>query len=190
MITFGLIAFENLEKVLDKINNIITPTIEAHPHLEFETICVDNSSSPLDISHQVNIYKWNNGENKYYAGAMNQLVQLSNGDIMVYICTNHGRMLNVNWLLDIIRPIVKYGCAMAGDISDRVFIQGGVFAAKISALKDVPYSTDKDFVHLYSDHYIGKALRDKGYRLSGVPSIRSVWRQTVSDQNYKYIHDW
>lgn len=187
MITFGLIAFNNLDKTLDKINNIIKPTIKAYPNFDFEVMCVDNSLLQLDIVNQVDVYLWNNCENKYYAGAMNQLVQLAHGEIMVYICTNHGRMLDVGWLEDIIQPISD-NCAMAGNISDN-FIQGGVFAASIKILKNTPYSTEKESVHLYSDHYISKVLKDKGYKLANVPSIRSVWRQVSPDQNYKYIHD-
>lgn len=188
MITFGLIPFNNIERTLDKINNIIVPTIAAYPQHTFETICVDNSSTPLDISHLVTRYHWNGGANTFYAGAMNQIVSMANGNIIVYICTQHGRMLDSGWLQDIVQPIME-GYAMAGDYAIG-FIQGGVFAADVGVLRKVPYSLDPSCVHLYSDHYITKALLDNGHRLCHVPTIRSVWRHKVSPvSNYKYVHD-
>lgn len=195
-VSLVLIPFRSSERAMTRIERDIAPTLEAC-RLPAELIVVDNSSrpSPLILSTLTaagvpHIYRWF-GRNDQYGPAINWAVQVARFDRLVYVCAEHGRMLDPAWLPDLLAPlddarVGMAGCiqpsgdalrkvgAIAAGVNDE-HVQGGIFAARTQTLRDVPYNCD--FPHLYSDLWISAAMMAKGLLLAHVPSIHSVWRK-------------
>lgn len=200
MITFALVAYNNIDGVHHKVNEIIIPTMR-HMACDYEIICADNSPVKSEL-YLPGKYVWM-GQNTYYAGGLNHILSLARYEYIVYLCATHGTMYDVTWIDDLIAPLQNEKVAMAGRVwpmnMDPIgvhhtlnHVQGGIFAAKTKILRENPYSPD--YLHIFSDAWICWKLQDLGYELANVTSIMSVYQWLVPDweitQNkYKYVHD-
>ena len=210
-VSIVLIRHNNTGKFQTRLERDIIPTIEAHPEWKFQLIVIDNSDeedrSFLEILERKNIptvYRWP-GTNIMYGPAMNLALKTDVYPIMVYVCTNHGRMYHTSWIDDLIAPIMNNPLvAMTGSFYNSchpsalgfpshlrpVHIQGGVFAASTEVMKKYPYSTDQRWIHWGSDVYQSFQLLNAGYLLEEVATVKSVWRQNLTTpHHWKYVHD-
>ncbi len=203
-VTFGLVNFRS--PVIERIEREILPTIAHYPKGEFEIICVDNSpernpdlEALLKQQRFPTHYLWNEGRNTKVAAAKNQIYTLAAHPIVVYLCANHGRMYDPTWLEDLIRPMSRPRVAMTGHVKvcydappeaappGTLFVQGGVMAVKVDAMRKHPMPDH--LPHSYSDVAIGWHLQKAGYQLADIPTILSYWRQpTPARHHCKYVH--
>lgn len=197
-VSLVLVPFRSSLRAVERIERDLAPTLAAFA-LPAELIVVDNSSRPspmitasLAAAGVPHVYRWL-GRNDQYGPALNWAAQVARYDRLVYVCAEHGRMLDPSWLPDIIAPLQDKKIGMAGciqpsgDAPRKVgqiarlpgvrdeHIQGGVFAALTATLRAVPYSDE--FPHNYSDLWISAALQARGMTLAHVPSIFSLWRK-------------
>ncbi len=140
---------------------------------------------------------------------------------VLYVCTKHGRMLENTWVQDMIMPMERddtvgaTGFLMGSNspegvahdckcpwVKDKYYfthddgtghvpqhLQGGVFAARTELMLRFPYP--KEILHLYTDHILTWEILKARYKCVNVPSILSVWRNTVSDtalHGIKFVH--
>lgn len=232
-----LVAFNNPDRTLQRWARDVHPSLEACFKDQWRVTCVDNSPSYsqqlLDAfdgpgGYDPGSYFWNQGFNEMYGGAINLAVRRIPSDFTIYVCTNHGRMVDPRWTGDLIDPmladpkVAMTGHLMGSNSPEGVaywawpgdeeksrreefheryrfvdgyglgwvpqHVQGGVFAARTSALLECPYR--EPFLHLYSDHLVTWDLMKAGYEVRDVPSIKSVWRSKISNLNgLTYYHD-
>jgi len=225
-----LVAYQNTERTLQRWTRDVRPSLEVCFKDQWRVTCVDNSAQPDDRlwSQFGDDYQWLNGENRMYGGAINWAVRRRPSDFIVYVCTNHGRMVDPRWTMDLIEPMERDPkVAMTGhlmgsnspegvahwawpDHGDRErreafherfrfvdgyglgyvpqHVQGGVFAARTSALLECPY--EEPFLHLYSDHLVTWSLMKAGYEVRDVCTVKSLWKDRLRNHtNLKYYHD-
>lgn len=209
-ISFILIVYNNKDKFLTRMNRDILPTILAYRNWKFQFVIIDNSFKEnkqikdyLERKGIDYVYKWNE-ENLKYGPSINMALEYCKYEYIVYICTNHGRMYNVGWLYDLLRPLVMNPrIGMTGTVYDGGdsngfgfsevsgrHIQGGIFASRKEILYKYPYSYDK-FVHDGSDLYESFQLASAGFILKDIPSIKAVWNLVVKQPSrWKYVHDY
>lgn len=209
-VSFILIVYNNKDKFFTRIVRDILPTVFAYPDWNFQFVVIDNSLKENDgieeflLQKHVNyIYKWND-RNIKYGPSVNLALEFCKYDYVVYICTNHGRMYNTGWLMDLISPLatnLKIG--MTGTLhtggNSRAFgfsrvsgnhIQGGIFGSRREILLKHPYN-NKKYIHSGSDLYESFQLANAGFILKNVPTIVAVWNKTVyRPHRWKYVHDY
>ena len=209
--TVVLVPFNDEQRALIRLLRDVLPSLRLYRSLiDFEIIAVDNSdrrSERLaetlgDHGGFASRYVWNEGRNLQYGPAINLAVRLSSRPLLLYVCSRHGRMRDPTWIWDLLHPLVlDPSVAMTGSLypsgapSDFGFpdtmvpthIQGGVFAARTDVLAKHPYP-DGERAHYGADIHQSYVLRQAGYRLAEVPTVKSVWRATVTG-NWKYVHD-
>ncbi len=206
-----IVPHNNQDKLNKRLTRDILPTIAAHPRWKFQLITVDNSDADKRPDYQLGEYAIEHlnlwpGANIMYGPAMNLAIRASQYPIIVYICSNHGRMYDPTWIDDLAAPLLQDpGCAMTGSVypschpSDMGFpahlpqfhIQGGLFAARTAVMRDYPYTEDERWVHWGSDIYQSYQLLNAGFGLKNVPSVNSVWRQNIElPERWKYVHDY
>jgi len=211
-VTIVLIPHNNPDRFKTRIERDILPTIVAHPTWKFQVVIIDNSDKDKRPSYNVlseydlqYICRWS-GSNIMYGPGMNLAVALSQYPYLVYVCSNHGHMYDPTWIDDLVYPIIKdSNVAMTGSFYPscnpidlgfpthlpQIHIQGGLFAARVEALRDHPYTNDPRWVHWGSDIYQCYKLLNAGLLLHDVPTVKSVWRQSVSSpETWKYVHDY
>jgi len=206
-----IVPHNNQDRLNKRLSRDILPTIAAHPHWKFQLIAVDNSDADKRPVYQLDEYAIEHlsfwpGSNIMYGPAMNMAVQASRYPIVVYICSNHGRMYDPTWIDDLVSPLLQDpNCAMTGSVYPSCHplqmgfpshlpsfhIQGGLFAARTAVMRDYPYTDDARWVHWGSDIYQSYQLLNAGFELKNVPSVNSVWRQHVEvPERWKYVHDY
>lgn len=210
-VSFVLIAYNNSDKVKQRLERVVFPTATAYSNYSFQLIIVDNSNQPLDIdlqkvkSARIALVYLQPTTNLMYGPSINLALEHAAHEFIVYICTNHGRMYDTTWLQDMLNPLLKESkAAMTGSTYPSCHptkmgfpahlphehIQGGVFAAKTAILRKYNYTSDARWVHGGSDIYQSYQLMKAGYKLVSVPSVKSVWRRKVPHSDkYKYVHD-
>jgi len=209
-----LVPYNEPSRFWDRIEKVVAPTIKAHENWRFEVIIVDNSDEQkLEMGNMKqfldteNVHiKWlSPGKNLMYGPAINLAVQHASNPYLVYLCANHGKLYQTDWIDDLLFPLYqKDGIGMTGsfypssspedagfsETLPQVHIQGGVFAAKTSTLKPHPYPEDEKWKHWGSDIYQSFQLMEGGLALEDIPTIKSVWREIVeAPERWKYIHD-
>ncbi|HXE51489.1 MAG TPA: glycosyltransferase [Tepidisphaeraceae bacterium] len=208
MVSFALVPFNNPGPTLERIERVLLPTIQAYRDLSYEILLSDNSAQPQPQIEQFlrdrnlpHSYVWNEGRNLFYGGAINQIVQRARFDRLVYLCTSHGELNDPSWLADILAPFQHPRVAMAGSVKqisyeelihrtgNGLHVQGGIFAARTSALRACPYTDE--FPHLYSDVFIGWQLQEAGYYLADVGTIGCDWKtgRLQNKAQYKIVHE-
>lgn len=207
-----LIPHNNQHKFKTRLERDIIPTIKAHPLWKFEIIIVDNSDHANEIIlnslYEINIfplYLWP-GTNIMYGPAMNLASSVNPYPYMVYLCSNHGRMYDPTWIDDLVIPIIENPkIAMTGSLYNSCHpaamgfpkhlpskhVQGGIFCAQTEIMKKYQYTKDHRWLHWGSDVYQCFQLLNAGFLLYDVSTIKSVWRQNVSQpEKWKYVHDY
>lgn len=207
MVSFALVPYNNATRTIERIERVLIPTIEAFAGLTYEILLSDNSQQPsaelqqfLKQQNLPHSYVWNGGQNLFYGGAINQIVSRARYDRLVYLCTSHGELNDPTWLSDILAPFQHEGVAMAGSVKKASYdlirrtgndlhVQGGIFAARTSALRQFPYTGE--FPHLYSDVFIGWRLQEAGYYLADVGTIGCDWKtgRLQDKSRYKIVHE-
>jgi hypothetical protein len=207
-VTAVMIAYNNEYKALIRLTRDLMPALRA---FDAELIVIDNSEQPCHwlaeavarsrVEHHY--YCWQNGENLYFGPAMNVAIKLASRPYLAYVCTNHGHSYDRSWLADLIAPLLADDTvAMTGTIAGagpptnmgfdaslpEIHIQGGVFAARVEALRAHPYPNGA-YAHWGADIYECFALMAAGHRLVHVPTIRSVWRARAGAGRFKYVHE-
>ena len=207
-----LIAHNNTDRFKVRLERDVFPTIAAHSAWKFQMIVIDNSDADKKPAYDVlnadnfeHVYSWS-GSNIMYGPAMNKAVAMSSHPLVVYVCSNHGRMYDPTWIDDLVNPIITNPkIAMTGSHYPschptalgfpshlpQMHIQGGVFGARTEALVACPYTNDQRYIHWGSDVYQGFQLLNAGFQLHHVNTINSVWRQCISSpEQWKYVHDY
>lgn len=213
-VTAVMVAYHNEEQALTRLFRDLLPSLLLYrPVLDAELIVVDNSTQPLprlaeavrDNGTLPAKYLWSEGRNLYYGPALNRAVQAAAHPYLLYVCASHGRMLDPTWLWDLLVPLLNDASgrvALTGthyasgppsklgfpDSLPRIHIQGGLFAGRTEVLAKNPYP-DGEYAHWCSDIYQSFQLLQQGYQLVDVPTVRSVWREKVTDGHYKFVHD-
>ena len=211
-VSIVLIAHNNRERFITRLEREVLPTIAAHPHWKFQLIIIDNSDVDnrelynfKDEDRLQHLVIWP-GSNLMYGPSMNLAVKVAIHPYLIYICSNHGRMYNPTWIDDLVNPMVQDSkIAMTGSSYPSgnpvemgfpanlppMHIQGGVFGARTETLIAHPYTTDERWIHWGSDIYLCYQLLLAGYVLHPVKTVNSVWRQCVSSpEQWKYVHDY
>jgi hypothetical protein len=68
-----------------------------------------------------------------------------------------------------------------------VFVQGGLMAVRVEALRKHPMS--ERFPHAHSDKWISWELLRNGYKIANVRNVKSVWQTPMpAEHAFKYIH--
>lgn len=211
-VTILLIAHNNIERLTKRLEQVVLPTIHAHPDWKFQLIIIDNSDADkrqmyiLTDEANLTCLIMRSDNNLMYGPAINLAVTMATYPYLVYVCSNHGRMYDTTWIDDLVNPMVQNTqIAMTGSLypsgSPSIMgfplhlpsfhIQGGVFGAKTKVLINYPYTTDERWVHWGSDVYECFQLLSAGYVLHPVPTVNSVWKQCVgSPERWKYVHDY
>ncbi|MFP2905014.1 glycosyltransferase family 2 protein [Pyxidicoccus sp. 3LFB2] len=213
-VTVVMVAYDNEERALTRLMRDLMPSLLLYRGaLDAELRVVDNSARPQqrlaeavrDNGVVPGRYLWNEGRNLFYGPALNLAVQASTHPFLLYVCANHGRMLDPTWLWDLLAPLVNDTTgkvALTGSHYDSgppsklgfpnslpaIHIQGGLFAARTAVLAKHPYP-DGEYAHWSSDIYQSFQLMQQGYQLVDVPTVKSVWRSRVTRGHYKFIHD-
>lgn len=213
-VTVVMVAYDNEERALTRLMRDLMPSLLLYRRvLDAELLVVDNSAHPQPrLAEAVRDngvvpakYLWNEGRNLYYGPALNLAVKAAAHPVLLYVCANHGRMLDPTWLWDLLEPLVNDATgkvALTGSHYPSgppsrlgfpaslppIHIQGGLFAARTGVLAQHPYP-DGEYAHWHSDIYQSFQLLQRGYRLVDVSTIKSVWRSRVTQGHYKFIHD-
>ncbi len=211
-VTIVIIPHNDAARFKTRLERDILPTIAAHPAWKFQIVIIDNSDE--DKKQQYNfpavpnveyVYKWP-GTNIMYGPAMNLALSTGCYPYLIYVCSNHGHMYDPTWIDDLINPMITNpAIAMTGSYYPScapevmgfpshlppVHIQGGVFGGRTEALVTHPYNTSEQWKHWGSDIYQSFQLLNAGFILQDVPSVKSVWRQSVnSPEQWKFVHDY
>ena len=195
--------------VLSRINDAFGSIEECG--IEGELILIDNSPEPsvrveAFCTSWSGKYHWCQGYNTYVSGAWQlALDRYCTGDIFVYVCPAHGRMLDPTWIVDITNPFTAPQNAAAGDVrpccykcvaavpedirDPQIHVQGAVAAYRVDAIRKVG-GFGYRFPFEYSDVDISRRLLHGGYQLVHIPTIASVASGVVKNRGYKYIHDY
>ena len=211
-VTIVIIPHNNHNKFKTRLERDVLPTIAAHASWKFQIVVIDNSDLDKRPVYEVveghnleHVYKWP-GTNIMYGPAMNLALESCIYPYLVYVCSNHGHMYDPTWLDDLINPLITdpkiamTGCHYPSGSPEpmgfssnlpQIHIQGGVFGAKTEVLIKHPYTTDQRWMHWGSDIYQSFQLLNAGFYLHNVPTIKSVWRQQVSEpEQWKFVHDY
>ncbi len=212
-VTVVMIAHNEEERWLTRLLRDVLPSLWLlRPVLDAELVVIDNSEARLDrladaVLHTGAIpasYRWNEGKNLMYGPSMNAAISMSTKPLLLYACAAHGQMHDPTWAWDLLQPLVEDPTgkvAMCGSLAESgapsnmgfpdslewVHVQGGLFAARTEVLRVYPYP-ESDYAHWGSDVFQGFQLTEAGYRLVDVPTIRSVWRASVEETRWKYVH--
>src|SRR5689334_12889898 len=110
--TIVLVPYNNPERALRRLHRDIVPSLAYHASWRFELLVIDNSTQRLDgLAGAVgklawpSQYLWHEGKNLLYGPALNLAANLAEHPFLVYVCTNHGRMVDPAWLEDLVRPL-------------------------------------------------------------------------------------
>jgi hypothetical protein len=208
--TIVLIPHNNLDRSLVRLQRDIVPSLRHYHDWQFELVAVDNSETRLEPLAAAlsdlpwpSKYIWNDGTNRLYGPAMNIAANVAAHPLLIYVCTNHGRMINPGWIDDLARPFREDDrVAIAGhpyvsphpaalglrDTGHHFHIQGGLLAARTDVIRRYPYNEDT-YAHAGSDIWQSYRLMQEGFILRHVPSIISVWREIAPPGEWKYVHD-
>jgi hypothetical protein len=208
-VTAVMIAYHNEQESLVRLQRDLLPALR--DRVEYELVVIDNSAefSP-ELADAVSCgkgrYCWQQGENLMYGASLNLAVSLATHPYLLYVCSNHGQSYDDTWALDLLRPLVTDALgdvAMTGTLQHSgsptgtgfpeglppYHIQGGLFAARTSALAAHPYPNG-EYAHWGSDIYQCFQLVASGLRLVEVPTVRSVWRESdLGEGAWKYVHN-
>jgi hypothetical protein len=210
-VSLVLIPHNNQDRLRQRLERDLLPTIAAHPDWKFQLVTVDNSD--VDNRPAYNVEGFNilhtsfwPGSNIMYGPAMNLAIGACAYPYVVYLCSNHGHMYDPTWIDDLIEPLIREpSVAMTGSAYPSCrpeemgfpsglpsfHIQGGLFAARTEVMRAYPYTSDERWVHWGSDIYQSFCLLAAGFELRDVLSIKSVWRQCVEmPERWKYVHDY
>jgi hypothetical protein len=210
-----MIVHNNEDRALVRLQRDLVPALGHLRHkLDAELIVIDNSTrranklatAVYDNGVCEPHYRWQRGANLKSGPALNVAAELARHPYLLYVCTNHGHSYDPSWPWDLLTPLINNPRAgMTGTLADagppaamgfdsalpELHIQGGVFAARIEALRAVPYPPDihGPYAHWGADVYESFALVAAGYTLVDVPTIHSVWRRPAGPGMWKYVHD-
>jgi len=208
--TIVLIPHNNPERARVRLARDIVPTLRHYPDWQFELIVVDNSAQRMDdLDRDLAAlpwpaqYLWQQGANMFYGPALNRAAALAQHPVIVYTCTNHGRMIDPGWIEDLVRPFWDdERVAMAGHpypggnpaalgltySGPWIHIQGGVLALRTEVIRRIPYD-EGQWAHWGSDIFASYRVMEAGFLLRQVPTVLSVWRQIAPPGPWKYVHD-
>jgi GT2 family glycosyltransferase len=209
--TIVLVPHNNFERASRCLSRDIVPSLQHYQDWRFELIVVDNSERRMnELAEAVeglpwpSQYIWHNGANLFYGPALNLAANLAAHPVLVYACTNHGRMIDPGWLEDLVRPFWEDDrVAMTGypypsqpaselgfrDTGEQFHIQGGLLGLRTDVIKRHPYD-EGQYAHWGSDVWQSYRLLEAGFLLRHVPSIISVWREKAPCGPWKYVHDY
>jgi hypothetical protein len=209
-VTIVLVPFNNENRALTRVNRDLVPSLRYYRGWSFELIVVDNSERRLErLAECVNAlpwpsrYLWQEGANLMYGPSLNLAAKLAEHPILLYVCTNHGRMVHPRWIQDLVDPLrTRERVAMSGHTYSsppasavglayepkQLHVQGGVFAARTEVLRNCPYDETR-FAHWSSDIWMSYRLLQEGFELADVRSVMSVWRRRARRGPWRYIHD-
>jgi len=160
--------------------------------IKFEIIVIDNNAEKHFewISEKLGMKYYHNRNKNQLAGAVNKAVFMAEAEYFVYLCTNHIRIFNNDWLFYMVNQIKRYDerHIMGGDI--RPFknvnhVQGGIYIARTKWLKENPYN-EKAFPFTYMDVEICKKILKDKKKLFRIPLIHSSmgqWNKRSHDIN-------
>jgi len=208
--TIVLIAHDNLERTGQRLARDVVPTLRHYPAWQFEIVVADNSERRLDpIADAVaqlpwpSRYMWHQGLNLLYGPTLNRIANIASHPVLIYVCTNHGRMIDPGWIEDLVSPFWEdERVAMTGhsypscepgalgfrDRGHRFHIQGGVLGLRTEVIKRLPYD-EGPYAHMGSDIWQSYRLMEAGFVLRDVTSVMSVWRQHAPSGPWKFVHD-
>jgi GT2 family glycosyltransferase len=208
--TIVLVPHNDLARAQTRLLRDIAPSLRHYPDWSFELLVIDNSEKRLDLLATAvadlpwpSRYIWHNGTNLFYGPALNIAAGLARLPVMLYLCANHGRMIDPGWLEDLVRPFWEDArVAMTGHLYpsgppsalgfsnslEPFHIQGGVLGLRTDAIRRHPYP-DGQYAHWGSDVVQSFRLMAAGFSLCPVPSVISVWRSLAPAGRWKYIHD-
>ncbi len=176
-----------------------------------ELLIVDNSPSPtvpaLELAardERVRVL-WNDGYNLYIAGALQRVLRVARGRILIYFCASHGLVRDPTWLADLIAPLADPEVGLAGSvypcefkcvaavpediIEPELHVQGGVWSARTDLLREIGIS--HRFPFEFCDVDLSRRILAAGYRLASIPTVVSVAGGIIPDpERYKYVHDY
>jgi hypothetical protein len=110
-----LVAYQNTERTLQRWTRDVRPSLQVCFKDQWRVTCVDNSpeySRELCDAfdgpggYDPGSYFWNQGLNEMYGGAINLAVRRVPSDFVIYVCTNHGRMVDPRWTWDMVAPMI------------------------------------------------------------------------------------
>jgi hypothetical protein len=208
--TIVFIPHNDLERAQTRLQRDLAPSLRHYPDWSFELIVIDNSERRLDpLAAEVarlpwpSHYLWHDGTNLFYGPALNVAASLARFPVMLYLCANHGRMIDPGWVEDLVRPFWEdERVAMTGhpypsgspaalgfrDTLEPFHIQGGILGLRTDAIRRHPY-VDGQYAHWGSDVVQSFRLMEAGFTLRRVPSVISVWRTVAPPGPWKYVHD-
>lgn len=210
-ITFGLIAFNNEKKTLQRLQRDVLPAalkVNERYSTRATIAVVDNSASPTESivtwlreNYPAWIFKWNDGANWMHSRSVNWFAIKYPGTL-VYVCSQHGKSYDPSWAIDLIEAANSDPqAAMAGHVvpgswdgRSIQFVQGGIFAVRTEVLRRMPFD-EANIPHYWNDVELGDRFLRNGYKLIDVQSVRSAWRamwvprQTAPRAGLKYVHD-
>jgi hypothetical protein len=209
--TIVLIPYNDVERACLRLSRDIVPSLRHYPDWRFELIIVDNSLCRLDALADMvaglpwpSRYVWNHGDNLFYGPALNMAVKMASHPVLLYLCANHGRMLDPGWVEDLARPFWEdERVAMTGhpyptggvpsmlgfsNALEPYHIQGGLLGMRTEIIKRFPYDEGL-YRHGCSDIWQSYRLMQEGFVLRKVPTVVSVWRTRAPAGPWKYIHD-
>jgi hypothetical protein len=209
--TVVLIPHNDVERACRRVSRDVVPSLRHYPNWRFELIIVDNSVRRLDALANLvaglpwpSRYVWNDGHNLCYGPALNIAARLAAHPILLYLCANHGRMIDPGWVEDLARPFWQdEQVAMTGhpyptsalpsrfgflDSLEPFHIQGGIVGMRTDVIKRFPYDEGL-YKHGCSDIWQSFRLMQEGFVLRPVSTVISVWRAKAPAGRWKYIHD-
>jgi hypothetical protein len=215
MISTIMVGFEQEEHVLDVLAGV-SASLDCYPESS-ELIFVDNSLRPMLEVYRFlqnlpipTTYEWQQGNNLLNAPGANRAIQLCHGDLGVYLCTRHGRMLNPTWVVDLLKPLQDSDeVGLTGDWrTDGVgpgswvwanmkhtpyyaspYIHGGIMGFRPELCRQSPYP--QEFPNWGAD-ICRTALTHAAKKVCiAVPSIRSSYLPVGTNLTpWKYVHSY
>jgi hypothetical protein len=208
--TVVLIPHNDGARAQRRLERDVIPSLQSYSDWKFELLVVDNSGGRLnDLARFVESlpwpsrYVWHNGVNLQYGPAMNVAARLAAHPVLVYLCANHGRMVDPGWVEDLVSPFWQNErVALTGhhypsgapsmfgfpSTIGAYHIQGGVLGLRTAVIRRFPYH-EGEYAHGCSDIWQSYRLMQAGFALHDVPSVMSVWRTHAPAGRYKYVHD-
>jgi len=105
-----LICFENPDQTLVRWQRDVRPALQLYT-TNWDVTVVDNSARPSDPLHETfgTDYLWQRGANLMYGPSLNLAIpRRPTATYVLYVCTRHGRALDLTWVRDLIEPMERW----------------------------------------------------------------------------------
>ncbi len=193
--SIAVVVYKPSKAVIDNANKIFASVVKTLP--EVERIVIDNSPTTHADAFSCDKFKWNDGYNIYWAGGINQAVELATGRVFIHFLPTRGIERNPNWVKKLVAPLSVPQVGMTGPVlscsyspvtgdltglpEKQVHVQQAVFAARTSVLKQHPWGPNHP--HAYSDVEQSIKLLRARYLLVNVKEVSSVAASHASNPN-------